>query len=61
MISAIGIMIGCYILTKMFSMLLEKDDRHSSSFPRALAVVTILITALCMLTLFVGSGPTPPR
>lgn len=60
MISAIGIMIGCYILTKMFSLCLEKEERYSCLFPRVLAVGTILITALCMLILFFGSSPGTP-
>lgn len=57
MIPTIGIMIGCYIITRMISFLTRKGDRAESTLVLVFAVITILITLLCMFDLLMrGSG-----
>ena len=52
MLPAIGIMIGCYIITRMISLLSRINERKESIIVKLFCVITIIITLLCMLSLF---------
>lgn len=56
MVPSIGIMIGCYIITRMLSFLSRKGDRAESGLTKAFAVITILITLLIMVDLFTSGS-----
>ncbi len=56
MIPDIGFMIGCYIVTRMISLM--KNDKSIGI--RIIAVITIIVTAYCMTDLLVhGLTPAP--
>jgi len=60
MIPTIGIMIGFYIITRMASFLTRSGERRESPVVQLFAVVTIIVTALAIMSLFSGpSSPTP--
>ncbi len=44
MIPDIGLMIGCYIITKMFSMLVKGKEGKEHDFVWVLALITVIIT-----------------
>ena len=44
MIPSIGVMVGCYILTRMVSFLARKGDRAESGVVKLAALVTIVVT-----------------
>jgi hypothetical protein len=56
MIPTIGIMIGCYIITRMCSFLLRKEQRAESALVKVLAVITILVTILSIYGLISSGG-----
>ena len=53
MISAIGIMIGFYILSRMISFLTRNGDRKETNGAKIFFVITILITCLMILSLII--------
>jgi len=54
MIPAIGYMVGAYIITRMFSLLLKNKEGKESVITIAFAIITILIAGFCMYVLFTG-------
>jgi len=52
MIPAIGYMIGFYIITRMVEFMSRRGDRRIHGSVAAFAVVTILVTAVCLFALF---------
>ena len=61
MIPSIGIMIGCYVITRMTSFATRSGDRAESNLVKGFAVVTILVTALVIATLLTNSSPSLPN
>ncbi len=59
MISVIGLMIGVYIVTRMVSFLMRKGERAESVVVKVLAVITVLVTGICMADLLMRGLPTP--
>lgn len=55
MIPTIGIMIGCYIMTRMASLALRQGERAETGLVRGLAVATILVAVWAVISL-AGSG-----
>ena len=55
MIPTIGIMIGFYIITRMLSFLLRKEQRSENMFVKILAVITIIVTIISIID-FISSG-----
>lgn len=55
MIPAIGIMIACYIITRLTALATRKGERAESSLVRVLAVVTILVAVWGIVVLVQGS------
>ncbi len=51
MVATIGLMIGIYIITRMISFLTRKDERVESGVVKVFAVITILVTLVCILDL----------
>jgi hypothetical protein len=56
MIPDIGVMIGAYIFTKMFSLLTRKESKESVA-TKIFAVITILITIFIVLDLLLSGAP----
>lgn len=57
MIPEIGLMVGLYIVTRMFSILLRTGERREHAFIMILAGITIVVTVFVMADLFIrGSG-----
>lgn len=56
MIQAIGVMIGAYIITRMFE-LMAKVDQNSAV--KAFAVVTVLVTLGAILVVLVAGASAP--
>ena len=59
MIPDIGLMIGAYILVRMASFLTRKGDRRECLAVKAMAVVCIIATVVCMADLLLQGMPTP--
>lgn len=59
MIPDIGLMIGVYIITRMVSFLTRREDRAESVIVKFLAVITILVTVICLADLLMRGQPTP--
>ena len=59
MIPDIGLMIGVYIITKMISFLSRKGDRAESLLVKGLAIITILITSVCIVDLLIKGMSIP--
>ena len=57
MVPTIGIMVGCYIITRMTSYLARTGDRKEEAIVQIFAAITIAITALGILSLFGGQTP----
>ena len=57
MISTIGIMIGAYIVTRMIELIMRDDTGYLLDI---FAVLTLLVTGVCLLLLF-SSGITTPN
>ncbi|MBA7573428.1 hypothetical protein ES708_15225 [subsurface metagenome] len=51
MIPSIGLMIGLYIITRMTSFLTRGGERSESIVVKVFAVITTLVTFLCILDL----------
>lgn len=51
MIPDIGLMVGLYIITRMISFLLRKETRAENTVVKVFAVITIIITAICIVDL----------
>lgn len=60
MVPSIGIMIGFYIITRMISLISRTGDRGESALVKIMAVVTILVAGLVMLSLFGGASNSTP-
>lgn len=59
MLPTIGLMIGVYTITRMVSFLTRTGDRAESDTVKVLAVITILITLICVAALLNPGSPTP--
>ena len=59
MIPSIGVMIGFYIITRMLSFLTRSGDRAELSGVKVMALVTIAVAILVILSLFGGNSSTP--
>ena len=59
MIPDIGLMIGIYVITRMISFLTRKGDRAESIVVKVLAVITVLVTVICVADLLMHGQPTP--
>jgi len=53
MIPAIGLIIGCYVFTRMFALLVRNGNRIGNIVLETLAVITMLVTALCVWILMI--------
>ena len=53
MIPAIGLIIGCYVCTRMFALLVINGNRIGNIVLKTLAVITMLVTALCVWILMI--------
>lgn len=60
MIQAIGLMIGVYVITRMVSFLTRKEERAESIVVKILAVITMIVTVICIFALM-QSGQSIPR
>lgn len=58
MIPSIGIMVGFYIITRMISLLSRAGDRSEPGIVKLMAVITILVAGLVMMSLFGGAAST---
>jgi len=54
MIPDIGLIIGFYVLTRMLSFLTRKGERAESIGVKIFAVITIIITLICLCDLWLG-------
>ena len=52
MIPAIGYMIGCYIITRMLSLILGKKDGKESPVVIIFAAITVVVAILAIYVLF---------
>ena len=60
MIPTIGVMIGCYIITRMISFLTRAGEIKESILVKLFSVITILITAICVLDLLLSGASSTP-
>jgi len=51
MIPTLGVMIGCYILVRMFSFILRSGSIRESIFVRILSALNIFVTLFLMIDL----------
>lgn len=59
MLAEIGIMVGLYIVTRMLSYLTRSQERRESVVVKILSVITIIVTVLVVLDLFLrGTEPS---
>jgi len=58
MIPDIGLMVGAYVVTRMVSFLTRKGDRAESVVVKVLAVITVLVTVICVADLLMRGQPT---
>ena len=56
MIPTIGVMIGAYIITRMVELIARTDQPESYAFVRILAVITIAVTVLAIISLYSSSA-----
>ena len=56
MIPDIGFMIGCYIITKMISLIGRKEEY---GITKVFSVITIIITIICVFDLLAKGLGTP--
>lgn len=59
MIPDIGLMVGAYVITRMISFLTRMQDRAESAVVKVFAVITILVTLVCVADLMMRGKPTP--
>jgi len=61
-IPIIGIMVGCYIVTRMVSFLSRKGERSESGVVVAFSVITLVVTLICIVLLLLsGARSSIPR
>jgi len=53
MIPQIGLMVGLYILTRMFQLLLPEGEKRQNVFVTVLAGITIVVTVFVIADLFI--------
>jgi len=53
MIAEIGLMVGLYIMTRMFQLLLPQAERRQNVFVTILAGITIVVTVFVIADLFI--------
>lgn len=53
MIAEIGLMIGLYIMTRMFQILLPQRERAQNVFVTVLAGITVVVTVFVIADLFI--------
>jgi hypothetical protein len=56
MIPEIGLVVGLYIITRMFQLLLPKGERREHVFVTILAGITIVVAIFVMADLFIRGG-----
>lgn len=56
MIQEIGLMVGLYIMTRMFLLLLPRDERRQNPFVVILAGITVVVTVFVIAHLFIRGG-----
>lgn len=56
MIPTLGVMIGFYIVTKMISLGTRKDERAESASTRIMALLTIIVAVVGMVSLVTGGA-----
>ncbi len=61
MIPTIGLMIGCYIVTRMISFITRTGEHKESSLTKIVAVLTLVVTLLFMGDLFLSGVTTSSR
>jgi len=59
MVQTIGIMIGTYIITRMLDLMFGRENGQAHVFVRVVAVLTMLVNALLMGVLLLGSAKIP--
>lgn len=57
MIPDIGVMIGAYIITRMVSFVTRGGDRKECTLVALLALITIIVTAVCIADLLLRGIP----
>ena len=58
MIPTIGLIIGCYVFTRMFSLLVRDGNMAEAIILKVLAIITMFVTALCVWSLLITGLPT---
>lgn len=58
MVPDIGLMIGIYVITRTVSFLTRTGDRAESIGVKILAVISVLVTVICMADLLMHGQPT---
>ena len=53
MLAEIGLIVGCYVITRMVDLMSRTGDRQPNAFLFTLAVATLLITTLMTISLAV--------
>jgi len=53
MIPQIGLMVGLYILTRMFQLLLPEGEKRQNVFVTVLAGITVVVTVFVIADLFI--------
>ncbi len=60
MVPAIGVMIGSYIIIRMFSFILREGPPKENLFVKILCGLNIPFTLFFMIDLFLGGAPKTP-
>jgi uncharacterized membrane protein len=58
MIPTIGVMVGCYILTRMFELMAKPQQNN---IVKVFSVITVLVVLASIFILIAGSGTPSPR
>jgi hypothetical protein len=58
MIPTIGVMVGCYILTRMFEIMAKPQQ---NTIVKVFAVLTVLVVLVSIFSLIAGGGAPSPR
>jgi len=59
MIAEIGLMVGLYIVTRMFQLLLPQGERRQNIFVSILSGITIVVTVFVIADLFIRGFSVP--
>jgi hypothetical protein len=51
LVAEIGLIIGCYVITRMIDIMTRKGEQAPNAFLMAVAVVTLLLTGLMTISL----------